>query len=177
MAIGALTHSRALVSIAVTGKAGPEAKCDLQSLGLVDIAVAIRTDVAAAGSDLPIDTSFPQTFTAVSNRINICSEGHQETRDLCEKYKIEATADQKGYVSDGVLRLMRKLIRQETVISALALGSSYLNTYNCQVVNYKVVCPNLLELCKATYDGNYINVYEPSWVITHHSGLTKCPDR
>lgn len=178
MAIGALTHSRALVGVAVTGKAGPVAKTDLQSLGVVDVAVAIRTDVAAAGSDIPTDISFPQTFTSVSRRINACAaDGHQETRDLCEKYRIEAAADAQGFVSDGVLRLVRKLIRQDTVIAALTLGSSHLETYNCQMVDGKAVCPNLSQLCTADYDGQYAQFGEPNWVISQHAGQTTCPSR
>ena len=178
MAIGALTHSRALVGVAVTGKAGPVAKTDLQSLGIVDMAVTIRTDVATAGSDLPTDTSFPQTFTSVSKRINACvADGHQATRDLCEKYKIEAAADAQGYVSDGVLRLVRKLIRQDTVIATIELGSHHLENYNCNVVDGKAICPNLSQLCTADYDGNYTAFGEPNWVISQHAGLTMCPSK
>lgn len=178
MAIGALTHSRALVGVAVTGKAGPVAKTDLQSLGTVDVGVAIRTDVAAAGSDLPTDTSFPQTFTSVSRRINTCAaDGHQVTRDVCEKYKIEAAADERGFVSDGVLRLVRKLIRQDTVIAALTLGSSHLGTYNCQTVGGTVLCPDLSQLCTADYDGRYTEFGEPNWVISQHAWQTRCPSR
>jgi len=132
MAIGAVTHSRALVGLAVTGKAGPVDKNDLTSLGVVDVAATIRTDVAASGSDIPEDPDFPQTFTSVSKRINVCTDdGHQTTRDLCDKYKAEAVADPNGFVSDAVLNLGRKLIRQDTVIYALRLGFQHLNAYQC----------------------------------------------
>jgi len=176
MAIGAIMHSRALVGVSVTGKAGPVDKSDLQSLGVVDVAVSIRTDVAAAGSDIPDDPSFPQTFTSVSRRIYVCdSNGHKETVDLCDKYKIEAAADPQGFVSTGVLDLVRKLIRQDTVINALTLGTTHLDTYNCQMVGQKVVCPNLSQLCTASYDGMYIAYGEPSWVIDSHRGPQSCP--
>ena len=176
MAIGAITHSRALVGLSVTGKAGPVAKNDLQSLGVVDVAVSIRTDVAAAGSDIPDDPSFPQTFTSVSRRIYVCdSNGHKETVDLCDKYKIEAAADAQGFVSEGVLDLVRKLIRQDTVINALTLGTTHLDTYNCQMVGQKAVCPNLSQICTASYDGMYTAYGEPTWVIDSHRGPQSCP--
>lgn len=178
MAIGAITDSRALIGVAVTGKAGPVAKTGLQSLGVVDVAIAIRTDAAAAGSDIPTDVSFPQTFTSVSRRINVCAaDGHQATRDVCEKYKIEAAADAQGFVSDGVLRLVRKLIRQDTVIAALTLGSSHLGAYNCQMVGGRAVCPDLSLLCTADYDGQYAQFGEPNWVISQQAGQTRCPSR
>lgn len=178
MAIGAALHSRALVGVAVTGNAGPVARDDLDSLGVVDVAVAIRTDVAAPGSDLPADPAFPQTFTSVSRRINACdADGHPETRELCEKYKIEAAEDPDGYVSNAVLTVTRKLIRQDTVIDALALGNAHLDAYHCEAVGQAVVCPDLSALCIADYDGQYTAYGEPSWVIEQHMGSTPCPIR
>ena len=175
MAIGAVGHSRALVGVAVTGKAGPVAKTDLDNLGVVDVGVTIRTEAAAAGSDLPEDKSFPQTYTSVSKRINNCvADGHQGTKDLCEKYKIEAAADEKGFVSDGVLSLVRKLIRQDTVINALNLGSVHLAAYDCQADGGTVSCPNLGKLCVADYDGQYTAYGDPTWVISSHVGTQKC---
>ena len=175
MAIGAVVHSRALVGVAVTGKAGPVDKTDLDSLGVVDVGVSIRTDVAGAGSDIPTDPSFPQTYTSISKRINNCAaDGHQATRDVCEKYKIEAAANDKGQVSLGVLQLVRKLIRQDTVLNAVKLGLSHLDTYNCTKQDDKVVCPNLSQLCAASYDGSYTAFGEPSWVIAQHIGQTLC---
>lgn len=180
MAVGALNHSRALVGLAVTGKAGPVGKDDLDALGVVDVAVSIRTDVAAAGSDIPTDTSFPQTFTSVSRRINACaSEGQQPTRDLCEKYRIEAAADAQGYVSEGVLRLVRKLVRQDTVITTLGLATSHMATYDCRYdeVRKLAVCPDLSQVCRADYDGTYTAFGEPNWVISQHEGQATCPGR
>ncbi|MCX6691449.1 MAG: CinA family protein [Methanoregula sp.] len=175
MAIGALEHSRALVGIAVTGKAGPVEKDDLDSLGVVDVGVSIRTDKAAAGSDIPADPSFPQTFTSVSRRINTCGDdGHQATRDVCEKYKIEAASSDKGYVSSGVLQLVRKLIRQDTVINAVRIGQDHVEQFNCEKQGDIVVCSGLSGLCTASYDGNYIAFGEPSGVITRHLGKTPC---
>lgn len=175
MAAGALTHSRALVGVAVTGKAGPVTKTDLDNLGVVDVAVSIRTDVAGQGSVIPNDASFPQSFTTAQKRINNCGvDGHQWTRDLCEKYKIEATEDKDGRVSAGVLNLVRKLIRQDTVIQAVTLGKNHLETYQCEKVGDKVVCPNLSGLCIADYDGIYSSYGDPSWVIAGHSGTQIC---
>jgi PncC family amidohydrolase len=175
MAIGALVHSRALVGVAVTGKAGPVAKTDLDNLGVVDMGVSIRTDKAGTGSDLPTDPSFPQTYTSVSRHINNCgADGQQYTRDLCEKYKIEANADPNGNVSLGVLQLTRKLIRQDTVINALKLGLSHLANYDCTNDGGTAVCPDLLPLCAASYDGTYTQYGEPSWVIQQHLGTTPC---
>lgn len=175
MATGALVHSRALVSVAVTGKAGPVEKDDLNSLGVVDVGVSIRTDKAATGSDLPSDPSFPQTFTSVSRRINTCgADGHQATRDVCEKYKIEAAANDKGFASFGVLQLVRKLIRQDTVLNAVRIGRDHVEQYNCEMQGDSLVCSSLSEICTASYDGNYIAFQEPSGVITRHLGKTPC---
>jgi PncC family amidohydrolase len=175
MAEGTLVNSRALVGLAVTGKAGPVEKADLDSLGVVDVGVAIRTDRAAAGSDIPSDPSFPQTFTSVSKRINACgADGHQSTRDVCEKYKIEAAADPHGFVSPGVLQLVRKLIRQDTVISAITIGRDHVEKYDCRKQGDKVVCAGLSEFCTAAYDGRYRTYGEPSYVISRHLGPAKC---
>jgi PncC family amidohydrolase len=175
MAEGALVHSRALVGVAVTGKAGPVQKTDLDSLGIVDVGVSIRTDRAANGSDIPADPSFPKTFTSVSRRIDTCgADGHQMTRDVCEKYKIEAAADEHGFVSPGVLELVRKLIRQDTVINALRIGLDHVEKYDCRQQGDTVVCSGLSELCTAGYDGTYSTFGEPSYVIARHLGKTPC---
>lgn len=129
MAIGALMNSDALVSVAVKGKAGPVSRFDLNSLGIVDVAISVRTDKASGNSDIPADSSFPKTFTSISRRINTCTkDGHQHTRDLCEKYKIEAA---RGYVSLEIQQLVRKLIRQDTVINALRLTQKHIENNNC----------------------------------------------
>ena len=171
MTAGALTHSRALVGVAVTGKAGPVAKTDLDSLGVVDVAVSIRTNQAGSGSDIPVDTSFPQTFTTVHQRINVCEgDGHQTTQDVCDKYKLEAAADPNGFSSPEVLSLVRQLIRQDTVIDALVLGRSHLDGYVCDNSSGTPVCPNLAALCPEPFDGTYSAYGEPSSVIQQHLG-------
>jgi PncC family amidohydrolase len=173
MAAGTLIHSRALVSVAVTGKAGPVSKDDLASLGVVDVAISIRTDTPLGDSAVPEDTEFPQTYTTLYERINVCDEnGHAQTRDLCQKYKVEATEDEQGFVSPGVLSLVRKLIRQDTVLQALVLGTRHLKSYICEDVDGQVVCPNLMGLCRESYDGDYEEYGEPSWVIKEH--LVEC---
>lgn len=175
MAEGALTRSRALVGIAVTGKAGPVGKKDLDSLGIVDVGVSIRTDKAANGSDIPADPTFPRTFTSVSRRIDTCgADGHQQTREVCEKYRIEAAADEHGFVSPGVLGLTRKLIREDTVINALRIGLDHLETYDCRQQGDTVVCSGLSTLCTSCYDGRYSEYGEPSPVIALHLGKTPC---
>lgn len=175
MAIGALLHSRALVAVAVTGKAGPVDKGDLDSLGVVDVGVSIRTDQAAPGSDLPEDPSFPQTFTSLSRRIQLCDDdGHATTREVCDKYKAEAVADEKGYVSADVLALVRKLVRQDTVLKAAGIATAHLQAYYCEMVDQKVVCPYLGQVCAADYDGLYSTFGEPTWVIAQATGAVAC---
>lgn len=141
----------------------------------MDVGVAIRTDRAAAGSDIPADLSFPQTFTSVSRRINTCgADGHPATREVCEKYKLEAAADPHGYVSPGVLQLVRKLIRQDTVIDALEIARNHVEKYDCRKQGDTALCAGLSELCTAPYDGRYSTFGEPSQVISRHLGQTRC---
>lgn len=176
MAAGTLMHSRALVSVAVTGEAGPVPKENLASLGVVDVAISIRTDKPLGDSAIPEDPEFPQTYTTLYERINVCEEnGHAQTRDLCEKSKIEATEDEQGHVSLGVLSLARKLIREDTVVQALVLGTRHLKSYICENVDGKVVCPSLMGLCREPYDGDYKEYGEPSQVIEEH--LVECLER
>ncbi|NEO66926.1 MAG: CinA family protein, partial [Moorea sp. SIO4G2] len=52
MAAGALKNSRAMVSIAVTGHAGPVDKDELEDLGVVNAAVSIRTTSESQDSDI-----------------------------------------------------------------------------------------------------------------------------
>ncbi|MBT7070617.1 MAG: CinA family protein [Anaerolineae bacterium] len=173
MAAGTLVHSRALVSVAVTGEAGPVPKEDLTSLGVVDVAISIRTEKPLGDSAIPEDPEFPQTYTTLYKRINVCEEdGREQTRNLCEKYKVEATEDEQGFVSPGVLSLTRKLIRQDTVLNALVLGTRHLKTYTCKDVDGQVVCPSLMGLCREPYDGDYEDYGEPSKVIKEH--LVEC---
>ena len=173
MAAGTLVHSRALVSVAVTGEAGPVFKDNLASLGVVDVAISIRTEEPLGDSAIPDDPEFPQTYTTLYKRINVCEEdGREQTRNLCEKYKVEATEDEQGFVSAGVLSLTRKLIRQDTVLQALLLGTRHLKSYTCEDVDGKVVCPSLMGLCREPYDGDYEKYHEPSSVIEEH--LVEC---
>ena len=173
MAAGTLVHSRALVSVAVTGEAGPVPKEDLASLGVVDVAISIRTEKPLGESAIPVDPEFPQTYTTLYKRINVCEDdGREQTRNLCEKYKIEATEHVQGFVSPGVLSLTRKLIRQDTVLNALVLGTRHLKSYTCEDVDGQVVCPSLMGLCREPYDGDYEDYGEPSRVIKEN--LVEC---
>jgi hypothetical protein len=141
----------------------------------VDVAISIRTDQPVGNSAMPQDPDFPQTYATLHRRINVCGDdGHTETRNLCEKYKIEASEDPQGFVSPGVLSLARKLIRQDTVLQALVLGARHLERYECNHFGGQVVCQGLMGWCPEPCDGDYELYGEPSWVIEEH--LAECLD-
>ena len=171
MAAGALVNSRALVSIAVTGQAGPVGKDSLEDLGVVDAAVSIRT--TSPHQDGPVSArGEPKTsvFNTRHVRMMLCDgDGLPITHAACRQYRAEAEADPKGFVSDPILSLTRKLIRQNVVIEALRMARQHLHEFVCEEDGDTVTCASLGSLCIAPYDGRYTAYGEPSWVIETHS--------
>eukprot|EP00122_Pirum_gemmata_P001723 Pgem_evm1s1554 len=148
MARGALVASRAMVSLAVTGKAGPVGKDELESLGVVDYATTLRARSAwhNLGKDVLNESA---DYVTSSHRINLCGEdGRQITRDLCKQYKQEAGAHPKGYASKEVLEAVRMNIRVDTVLKVLERGTKFLKEY-CGNGN---TCPYLESIQETCYD-------------------------
>ncbi|EGJ29298.1 MULTISPECIES: CinA family protein [Moorena] len=171
MAAGALKNSRAMVSIAVTGNAGPVDKNKLDDLGVVNAAVSIRTISESQDSDIHEQ---PIVFNTRHRRMALCDgDGLPMTEVVCQQYRSEAEADPKGYVSAPTLSMTRKLIRQNVVIDALELAQQHLQNFVCTSDGDNVTCKTLDSMCQEPYDGRYIRYGEPTWVIKEHSELCR----
>jgi PncC family amidohydrolase len=168
MAEGALRNTRAMVAIAVTGHAGPVDKDHLEDLGVVDMAVSIR-------GRAQIGEAQNAVFNTAHRRITLCDgDGLHRTQKVCNQYRAEAKADPNGYVSDQILSLTRKLIRQNVVIEALKLARQHLEASPaCEKERDTSSCSLLESMCNEPYDGRYSDYGEPSWVIDKHSVVCK----
>lgn len=167
MAAGALENSRAMVSIAVTGHAGPVDKNKLEDLGVVDAAVFIRTKTPTQ-DDRTTNQSI--AFNTRHRHLELCDgDGQPMTEIMCTQYRSEASSDPNGYVSAPTLSLTRKLIRQNVVISALDLAIEHLRDFSCESDGNTVTCRSLDSMCPERYDGRYTKFNEPTWVIEQHT--------
>lgn len=166
MAEGALLNSRAMVSIAVTGHAGPVNENDMDSLGMVDIGVSVRLIPNGNTNNKPV-------LCTETLRINNCTE-NPNYQNLCQLYKKEIQHDFGNCLpinntkpfkcsSLGTLSLIRNIIRINTVARACNFALEVLikleNEGKLPIQNNT----NLLQL--EEWDGNYIACGEPSYII------------
>jgi len=171
MARGAIDSSRALVGLAVTGEAGPVQWPHLDYLGVVDFAISLKTSAEAAkfgasskfawAYESPEDDNSGH-YATYHKHLEICgADGHSVTQGYCEEYKTEAKNDPsgKGFVKYETLLETRLAIRQETVFSALTLGTQFLR----EICEFG--CPALEGVRKTAYDGDYLLCGEPSSII------------
>lgn len=144
MALGALKFSRAMVSIAVTGHAGPVG--DAQDLGVVDAAVYIRSKENSGNN-----------YVNKYRRFFFCDgDGQAMTTIVCRKYRQAAKASQ--FLRLSLLSATRKAIRQNVVISVLSMAIEFLDDF----FDEGMLNP-LSSLGQESYDGRYPD--EPTSVV------------
>jgi len=163
MAIGALRNSRAMVSVAVTGNAGPVLLTDLDALGMVDIGVAVRI-----GPD--------NKMIVNSTRKQTC-QWSKETATLCDKWKLDLANDTgecvKQFGGDKcstipLLQQVRNVIRNIVVIEACNFAN--------QIVQDVMTRTDLQlpeSLAQAKYDKLYLKCGEPSSLVRKYLGGEK----
>lgn len=149
MAIGALLNSRAMVSLAVTGNAGPVSHGELGALGVVDIGCAIR--------------GYYEPFVKTV-RVRVCAENlacqgyYDESREDRGQCKIRFN-DQFGCPSLEILTEVRALIRELTVSEAAKFCLSVLKEFGNG---------DLATLGLEPYDATYTTCGEPSRILRMH---------
>ena len=169
MAEGALLNSRAMVSIAVTGNAGPVRLPDIETLGVVDIGVSVRLHSSTNANKWSTCTE--------TTRINTCKDEKHYTH-LCALYRKELELDFGNCKpinksnpftcsSLGSLSLIRNIIRTHTVASACSFALDVL--IRLQNNNRLPIADEVSNLMQVeNWDGKYIGCDEPSYIIERY---------